>query len=515
MSASITQKKEATNLIGAGVRFPVQLQAQMASNPIIRSFDAKVNRNISDATQSQQFKRWFGDWQNHPESASKVVNEDGTPRVMYHGTNSKDFYVFDSSRSDKRVKLNTLGDGYYFTGEEETAKRYGERVMALYLDIKKPYRVYARDGGIRAQMADDFHMDADSISRNDIQSILRANGYDGVLLYRSKYDADSDFSTAVAFSNTQIKSATDNIGTFDGTNPDIRYSKRVTDKDTVKFLEGSEEIHEFDRSKNRLSQNIRELAEMSSVYSVSENKLSKTGKRPTDIFAEYFDSWGNSLFSEELGTVSVKKSSIKSEIRHGVTAEKLASVEAIPTVLKEGKVIFAEYKPGSDVQRIVVCAPIRIGTVPYYMGVMLQRDTQNQRLYLHNVAVEKEASAVSQADLLTTGADENGERLFITSILQNALAVKYGLANDSHSVGDISGDLGESALFSKRGTSNRALLVNALDSAVSSDIEQERLTQYRKSIDMLDAEQKKLAGLRAEIRALSCLCKNAVRVPPQ
>ena len=65
------------------------------------------------------------------------------------------------------------------------------------------------------------------------------------------------------------------------------------------------------------------------------------------------------------------------------------------------------------------------------------------------------------------------------------------------------GDLGESALFSKRGTSNRALLVNALDSAVSSDIEQERLTQYRKNIDMLDAEQKKLAGLRAEIRTLS------------
>ena len=43
----------------------------------------------TDATQSQQFKRWFGDWQNHPESASKVVNEDGTPKVVYHGTGSE------------------------------------------------------------------------------------------------------------------------------------------------------------------------------------------------------------------------------------------------------------------------------------------------------------------------------------------------------------------------------------------------------------------------------------------
>lgn len=43
----------------------------------------------TDATQSQQFKRWFGDWQNHPESANKVVNEDGTPKVVYHGTGSE------------------------------------------------------------------------------------------------------------------------------------------------------------------------------------------------------------------------------------------------------------------------------------------------------------------------------------------------------------------------------------------------------------------------------------------
>lgn len=70
-------KKEATDLIGAGVRFPVQLQERIASNSIIRSFDTKVNRKIADITQSQQFKRWFGDWQNHPESASKGHAEGG------------------------------------------------------------------------------------------------------------------------------------------------------------------------------------------------------------------------------------------------------------------------------------------------------------------------------------------------------------------------------------------------------------------------------------------------------
>ena len=69
-------------------------------------------------------------------------------------------------------------------------------------------------------------------------------------------------------------------------------------------------------------------------------------------------------------------------------------------------------------------APTKIGNTPYYMGVMLQRDVKTQRLYLHNVVIEKEALEVSQDDLLTTGSHEDNEHLFITSLLQNALAVK-------------------------------------------------------------------------------------------
>ncbi len=153
-----------------------------------------------------------------------LLNEDGTPKVVYHGTNSEAFTVFDSDKSGRGTKKNVLGDGYYFDAEKESATHYGEHVMPVYLDMKNPYKVYAREGGMRAQMAEDFNMDANAISRGDIQSILQANGYDGVLLYSSKYAADGDFSTAVVFDNTQIKSATDNIGTFDRENPDIRFS---------------------------------------------------------------------------------------------------------------------------------------------------------------------------------------------------------------------------------------------------------------------------------------------------
>ena len=71
-----------------------------------------------------------------------LVNADGTPKVVYHGTNSKAFYVFDSSPSSKRVRLNTLGDGYCFTSSQDTAERYGKNVMSVYLDMKNTFYLF-------------------------------------------------------------------------------------------------------------------------------------------------------------------------------------------------------------------------------------------------------------------------------------------------------------------------------------------------------------------------------------
>ena len=67
-------KKEALTLPAAGVQFPVRLQQSIASSSIVHRFSEKVNMKISVNIQSQQFKRWFGDWQNDPAHASKVVN---------------------------------------------------------------------------------------------------------------------------------------------------------------------------------------------------------------------------------------------------------------------------------------------------------------------------------------------------------------------------------------------------------------------------------------------------------
>lgn len=62
----------------SGYQLPSALK-NSSSNIIIRKIDGNVNRKNSDITQSQQFIRWFGDWQNETENASKVVDNDGKP----------------------------------------------------------------------------------------------------------------------------------------------------------------------------------------------------------------------------------------------------------------------------------------------------------------------------------------------------------------------------------------------------------------------------------------------------
>ena len=180
----------------------------------------------------------------------------------------------------------------------------------------------------------------------------------------------------------------------------------------------------------QVEQNIREVAGMNPVHSVDASKLDKTGKKPSEIFTEFFDNWGWNIHSDELGDIEITQRSVKDEVRHGITAEKIAAIEAIPSVIQQGKIVFSGLKPDTTVRRIVICAPITIGANPYYMGVMLQRDANKQRLYIHNVVIEEETPTFSPANLLTTGANENNERLFITNILQDALNVKHQIKLD-------------------------------------------------------------------------------------
>ena len=88
---------------------------------------------------TKAFKDWFGDWENDPKNASKVVDENGEPLVVYHGTDST-FTTFDPTKQDGKHKA------FYFTNSQEMAKSYkgGAVLMPLFLNVRDSYEVNAK-----------------------------------------------------------------------------------------------------------------------------------------------------------------------------------------------------------------------------------------------------------------------------------------------------------------------------------------------------------------------------------
>lgn len=277
-------KNKAMQLSSAiGVQFPGGFKNIDGYVHSIRDSGSPVNIKIENVTKTQQFKRWFGNWETHPETSSKVVNADGTPKVVYHGTNA-DFWTFSLANRGKNGEK--LGVGYYFVDNKSSAERYGDRVVEAYLDIKKPasaevmeisrkdwekfldFAMERRDEYIDGEwkgneINKEYELTDYDYGSNDaalikgflngiaagnkdvteayLEMLKDSTGYDGIA-----YNTDNtDY--YVAFTPEQIKSATDNIGTFDKDNKDIRYSKELMTAEEKKKVREAERAAYLER----------------------------------------------------------------------------------------------------------------------------------------------------------------------------------------------------------------------------------------------------------------------------
>ena len=180
-----------------------------------------------------EFKEWFGDWENDPTNASKVVDENGEPMVVYHGTSvsSRRFFKFKD------------GAPNWFTPSEYYAKAFtfDEDIPVMYpsfIKIKKLLHLGYIDGDVISGKIRSLSLDT-GISESSIRYIVSkeradkvhqitnsplfkreamALGYDGMMAFEGGVDSFA------IFSPSQVKSATENTGSFDGMNDDIRYS---------------------------------------------------------------------------------------------------------------------------------------------------------------------------------------------------------------------------------------------------------------------------------------------------
>ena len=176
------------------------------------------------------FKNWFGDWEKDPQNASKVVDENGEPRVVYHGTYG-DFTVFDKAKIGSATDYGLWGRGFYFTNMENTP--YGNKKLALFLNIRNPfifndYKSAEEIGDYLNIWDGNFHEDDRfgifrpyATGAAQIADSAQERGHDGLMVVLGKW------TEYIAFEPNQIKSATDNRGTFDPKNPDITFSVRA------------------------------------------------------------------------------------------------------------------------------------------------------------------------------------------------------------------------------------------------------------------------------------------------
>ena len=72
---------------------------------------------------TKSFKRWFGDWINNPETASKVVDENGEPLVVYHTTDDKTMVAGKANFTIFSKKENN-GKMFYFTDNRPMSESY-------------------------------------------------------------------------------------------------------------------------------------------------------------------------------------------------------------------------------------------------------------------------------------------------------------------------------------------------------------------------------------------------------
>ncbi|MBQ5665545.1 MAG: hypothetical protein IIV41_06745, partial [Akkermansia sp.] len=188
------------------------------------------------AVRLQSFKKWFGDWENDPANASKIVDENGEPLVVYHGTaRSKPISIFKSGKS------GYLGPGIYFTPEKRTASKYtgmyGDGlVYEGFVNMRNPLAISYADKpakvildavkeGVYEKRIATQENESQLLKKADLAK-LRKKGYDGIVWAPMKALDEGSFESGemLLFESNQIKSATDNRGTFDGSNPDITFS---------------------------------------------------------------------------------------------------------------------------------------------------------------------------------------------------------------------------------------------------------------------------------------------------
>ena len=195
------------------------------------------------------FKNWFGDWENDPENASKVVDENGEPMVVWHGR-SAEFNTFEKKEGVRFImglEDKVKAEGFFFSPDKGLADEFASNssrhrggkanVVPCFLNIRKPMdltgedydRIYEDVTGWEYMVGMDTQDNLWGIMDEEgMADKIKEKGYDGAIFVEEVDDSYEPTKISYcALDANQIKSAENNNGDFSADNNDIRYSIRT------------------------------------------------------------------------------------------------------------------------------------------------------------------------------------------------------------------------------------------------------------------------------------------------
>ena len=135
------------------------------------------------------FKGWFGDWENDPQTSSKVVDQNGKPQIGFHGTQRPD-RVGDRFRKSRA----TSGPMAYFTSDPEVASSYATGKMDTSMEMPSDYAGWFKwkGKGMRSPVnIDQAWWNLSEAERATIKERIYTVGYSNADEYTGPIVADS------------------------------------------------------------------------------------------------------------------------------------------------------------------------------------------------------------------------------------------------------------------------------------------------------------------------------------
>ena len=183
------------------VELPETIEVDGVQRPTRNNKGQQISRNAKGV---QNFWRWFGD--------SKLVDAQGRPIVIYHGTNAEaDFGEFRINPSELGTHVGTTEQANRFAeGIARVSGDAGGRVFPLYARLQNPLRLMDRGGFTGKKVIDQLRR-LDLITEKEVDEIaltkgefflrlrtdkqidegvmrwLKGKGYDGVV-YLNRYE---------------------------------------------------------------------------------------------------------------------------------------------------------------------------------------------------------------------------------------------------------------------------------------------------------------------------------------